>query len=250
MNNVAKQIWGILRKEGMSEVGAAALIGNMQAESALNPINVEDRMHSKLGWTDEQYTKAVDNGTYTKFASDAYGYGLYQLTYGPRKRNYLAFAKARGTSIGDTATQVYFCIKELKEEYSSLWKYLCGTPDLYTATSRICKEFERPAVNNIDGSNGRYAFAQKWYALLKGSAAQVVEEAKNEFWPPRVIALGMSGPDVLVWQALMNARGYECPKTGVFDVATKEVTIDFQKTNSLDTDGIPGPKTWAFGLRI
>ena len=249
MNNVAKNIWNILRKEGMSEVGAAALIGNMQAESALNPINVEDRMHSKLGWTDEQYTKAVDNNTYTKFATDAYGYGLYQLTYGPRKRNFLAFAKSRGTSIGDTATQIYFCLKELKEEYSGLWSYLRGTPDLYTATSRICKEFERPAVNNIDGPNGRYEFAQKWYAELKGVSV-VVEEPQNEYWPPRIIDVGMSGPDVLVWQAIMKARGYACPTTGSFDLATRNIAVEFQKDQGLSPDGVPGPKSWAKALKV
>lgn len=248
MNNVAKQIWGILRKEGMSEVGAAALIGNMQAESALNPINVEDRMHSRLGWTDEQYTKAVDNGSYTKFATDAYGYGLYQLTYGPRKRNYLAFAKARGASIGDTATQVYFCIKELKEEYAGLWNYLCGAPDLYIATQRICEEFERPAVNNIDT---RHAMAQIWYNKFNNLSVNTpISQPKNEYWPPRIIDIGMSGPDVLVWQALMNALGFKCSTTGQFDKTTQVASKAFQKANQLTEDGIPGPKSWAAALKI
>ena len=248
MNNVAKQIWDILRREGMTEIGAAALIGNMQAESALNPVNVEDRMHSILKWTDEQYTKAVDNGSYTKFATDAYGYGLYQLTYGPRKRNYLAFAKARGTSIGDTATQVYFCIKEFKEEYSGLWRYLCGTPDLYTATKRICEEFERPLVNNTDI---RYAMAQNWYNKFNNSFIDTpISQPKNEYWPPRTIDVGMGGPDVIVWQALMNARGYKCDITGEFTEDTRRAVKAYQKDVGLIVDGIPGPKSWAAALKI
>ena len=44
-------------------------------------------------------------------------------------------------------------------EYAALWKFLCETDELYTATERICKEYERPAVNNVQA---RFDVAQKY----------------------------------------------------------------------------------------
>ena len=46
--------------------------------------------------TDEQYTAAVDNGTYTNFVNDKYGYGIFQWTYWSRKQNLLNYAKSKG----------------------------------------------------------------------------------------------------------------------------------------------------------
>ena len=46
--------------------------------------------------------------------------------------------------------QVEFCIAELKRDYPALWAYLMVTQNLPEATDRICREYECPAVNNID----------------------------------------------------------------------------------------------------
>jgi hypothetical protein len=50
-------------------------------ESGLKPNNVQNSYESSLGMTDEEYTIAVDNGTYTNFVNDAVGYGLAQWTF-------------------------------------------------------------------------------------------------------------------------------------------------------------------------
>ena len=41
--------------------------------------------------TDEEYTTAVDTGSYANFAKDAAGYGLAQWTYSARKLNLLTY---------------------------------------------------------------------------------------------------------------------------------------------------------------
>ena len=240
----AKTIWLILRAAGMSEVGAAAMLGNMQAEGALRSDNAQDGM---TDLSDAEYTRSVDKGL-LNFVNDAVGYGLCQWTYSTRKRALLTFARAEGASIGSITMQTDFCIKEMKEGYAGLWAYLCGTPELFTAVSRICREYERPAVNNIAV---RLKHAEAWYTALKGvgSAAAEVKPA-DTFWPPRTIAKGMSGADVTVWQALMVARGYECPVNGTFEDKTHESTVEFQRSAGLASDGIPGPLTWAVGLSI
>ena len=65
------------------------------------------------------------------------------------------------------------------------------------------------------------------------------------YWPPRVLALGMYGPDVVALQGLLIAHGYPAGISGTFDGATRLMTIAFQTEQGLVGDGIAGPLTWA-----
>lgn len=242
----AKRIWRALCAAGMTEAGAAAMLGNMQAESALRADNAQDGM-TKL--SDADYTAQVDNGIYTNFTRDAVGYGLCQWTFSSRKAGLLAFARSRGASIGDIDMQVDFCIKELKEDFPALWKFLASTADLGKATERICKEYERPAYNNVAE---RLGYAEKWLFTLRGEEIATAPEGPrndSEYWPPRTIDAGMEGPDVAVWQAVMIARGHKCEITGEFDYNTLLATLEFQRGAGLKDDGIPGPLSWGEALR-
>lgn len=61
--NVEEKIWNFLIGKGLSKAGAAGLMGNLFAESGLNPKNLQNSFEKKLGHTDDSYTAAVDNGT-------------------------------------------------------------------------------------------------------------------------------------------------------------------------------------------
>ena len=154
----AKEIYLHLLKSGLTSEGACALMGNLNAESGLRANNAEN---GRTILSDDDYTAAVDNGTYTAFVTDAIGYGLAQWTYWSRKQSLLAFSKSRGCSIGDCEMQLDFCLKEIKERYSGLFNELCSTKDLKQATADVFTIYEKPAVNNIDT---RYKYAQKFYA--------------------------------------------------------------------------------------
>ena len=158
---------------GLSHMGACAMLGNFEAESALRPNNLQNSFEQS-GISDEVYTLAVDNGLYKNFANDQAGYGYAQWTHPDRKKQLLAFVQQRGVSIGDGDAQIDFAIEELKSGYTELYSYLCSTGDLAEATARVCKEYERPAVNNI---SVRLAYAEKWekYFTLNGMAAQQAE---------------------------------------------------------------------------
>lgn len=56
-----------LQKKGLSEYGIAGLMGNLFAESGLNPRNLQNSYENVLGMNDNVYVAAVDNGTYTNF---------------------------------------------------------------------------------------------------------------------------------------------------------------------------------------
>ena len=142
-----KEIYDILRSGGLSHAGALGMIGNMMAEAGSSlPSNIAQRGMTKL--SDAQYTAAADNGL-IDFVHDAVGYGLCQWTYKTRKQALLDYAKSCGVSVGNGVMQCEFVLRELLEYYPELWKFLKETDDIDEASDRICKEFERPAVNNL-----------------------------------------------------------------------------------------------------
>ena len=92
-----EKIWNFLKSKGLSDYGAAGLMGNLFAESGLNPQNLQNSYEKKLGHTDASYTAAVDNGSYKNFARDAAGYGLAQWTYHTRKAALLDMQRQPGS---------------------------------------------------------------------------------------------------------------------------------------------------------
>ena len=111
-----KTIWNTLQAAIGNAYGTAGLMGNLYAESALKPGNLQNTGNKALGMTDEQFVVAVDSGEYSaeKFSHDGYGMGLAQWTYYTRKQALLNFVKAAGKSIGDLETQLAFLLQEIK----------------------------------------------------------------------------------------------------------------------------------------
>lgn len=139
-------IWNFLKKEGFNDYGAAGLMGNLQAESGLLSNNLQNTFNSKLGLSDEQYTKKVDDGTYTNFVHDSAGYGLAQWTYWSRKQNLLNFAKSKKKSIGDLEIQLQFLITELRNSYrNSVYNVLKTATSIQQASDAVLLNFECPA---------------------------------------------------------------------------------------------------------
>ena len=159
-----KRIWNFLKAEGFNDFGAAGLMGNLFAESGLQPNNMEDQYQSKLGYNDETYTCAVDNGTYTNFVKDAVGYGLAQWTYWTRKQNLLNFARQNNKSIGDLDMQLNFLIKELKESYTnSVYNVLKKATSVLEASNAVLLNFERPANMGVSIQATRARYGQTYY---------------------------------------------------------------------------------------
>lgn len=59
-SSTERTIWNYFRCKGFSPAGVAGLMGNLYAESGLNPINLQNTYEKRLGLTDAEYTAAVD----------------------------------------------------------------------------------------------------------------------------------------------------------------------------------------------
>ena len=168
----AKAIWDRLYTEIQNPYGVAGVMGNFMAESGLRANNLQNSFEKSLGMTDEQYTAAVDNGTYTNFIQDRAGYGLYQATFWSIKESLLNFAKASGKSIGDRDMQVNHFLKMMREEYTAIWKVLTTAKSVREASDAVLLKFERPADQSEAVQVKRAGYGEEFLAKY-GKAAPV-----------------------------------------------------------------------------
>lgn len=173
-------IWNFLLDNGLSAAGAAGLMGNLEAESALKPTNLQNTYEAKLGYTDESYTKAVDDGVYTNFAKDCAGYGLAQWTYHTRKAALLAYCSESGKSVGSLEAQLEFLYKELSENYKSLLEVLITTKSVKEASDLVLTQFERPANMSDSVKAKRAAFGQTFFD--KFAYPPTIENNSESWW--------------------------------------------------------------------
>lgn len=197
--NVEEKIWNFLIGKGFSKAGAAGLMGNLFAESGLNPKNLQNSFEKKLGHTDDSYTAAVDNGTYSNFVKDSAGYGLAQWTYWSRKQNMLEFARAAGKSIGDLEMQLDFLFKELSEGYKTVLAALKTATSVKAASDNVLLRFEKPADQSDAVKAKRAGYGQTYYdkyagdstaAAGNGGTTMTEKEARQKFVNYAVSYLG------------------------------------------------------------
>ncbi len=161
MNEV--EIHDYLRQKGLNEYGTAGLMGNLFAESGLNPRNLQNSYKNSLNMNDNAYVAAVDNGTYTNFVRDSAGFGLAQWTYWSRKQALLNFAKSSGKSIGDLYMQLDFLWKELSESYPGVLAVLQSATSVLEASNAVLLDFERPANQSVSAQHKRASYGQRYF---------------------------------------------------------------------------------------
>ena len=188
-----QKIWNYLKAKGLNHYGIAGLMGNLYAESALNPQNLQNTYEKKLGYTDAAYTQAVDNGTYTNFVRDSAGYGLAQWTYWSRKQNLLNFAKSVGKSIGDLEMQLDFMWKELSEGYAnSVLAVLRTATSVLQASNAVLLKYERPADQSTTVQNKRASYGQKYFNKYAGTTSSDDTTVNNDGKYTKGIAVKLS----------------------------------------------------------
>ena len=232
-----QRIWNYLKSKGLNDFGVAGLMGNLYAESALNPKNLQQTFEKKLGYTDATYTDSVDNGTYTNFVKDSAGYGLAQWTYWSRKENLLNFAQAAGKSIGDLDMQLDFLWKELNDGYRGVLEVLRNATSVLEASNEILFKFERPANQGISVQEKRAGYGQVYYDKYANTEDDDMDAAKfKEMWLEMRKELqdndaGQWSEAARAWaisNGLINGNGTEIdgePNYMYADVVTREQLI-------------------------
>ena len=156
------ELYNIFRANGMTRAGALGTMANIRAEDLMRGNNAQD----SYSCDDVQYTAAVDTGNpefLERFCTDDVGYGYAQWTDSKRKRKLLAFALNKGTSIGDECMQAHFIIKEMKEDFPSVWQTVSTSDDLEECVRVVLYVYENPEVKN---TAARYQYALEFEAQI------------------------------------------------------------------------------------
>lgn len=263
-------IYNLLRGYGLSEAGALGMLGNWECESGCEPYRVQGDYQASRAIS-KAYVNAIQNGTQDRerFAMDQKGFGLAQWTYPQRKRNLWDRWKNSPYQIDSVNLQVSFAMGELGSEYPGLLSYLKTAEAIWDCTDRICREYERPAVNNVQARyeaalrireeldlSGTAVVSDNATTVTVGSVenyATVIVEKENdspakpnvETWPPRTIDEHCSGwAEVWLLQALLKCRGYNVLVDGIWGSLLTDKVKQFQRENNLDADGVVGKNTW------
>ena len=148
-----------LKNAGLTQAGATGVIGNMLAESGVDPTRLE-RVRKDAG-----YSASSDIG-------GKGGFGLVQWTgQGKRRRAKLEEAAGKDkTKRNDINFQLEYLEKELKEEYSTLLSFLQSTTSVRDATEQFLTKFEKPA--SYGERNDSTAAMAKYTSKLEGRIDQ------------------------------------------------------------------------------
>lgn len=170
----AEKIWNYLKGKGLSDVAIAGMMGNIKQESGCNPKNLQSNGNTKLRMTDDEYTKAVDNGTYKNFVRDSFGYGLVQHTYYTRKQKLIDYAKQVKKSIGDLEMQLDFIYnKELCTNYKkSTLDKLKTAKTVREASDIFLLNYEKPADQSTKAQEKRASYGMEYYNLYSEEAKE------------------------------------------------------------------------------
>ena len=167
----SEKAWTGLKSFGLPDYAIAGIMGNLQAESGIQPNNLQNSWNTKLGMTDDEYTKAVDDGSRTRdqfitTKSDG-GYGLAQWTSSGRKAGLYDLAKSRNTSIADMGTQLDYLYSELEGSYKkNVLDPMRNAKSVAEASKIFLQKFEAPATKDEQSTiDLRASYAQNWYDM-------------------------------------------------------------------------------------
>lgn len=176
-------IWNYFLEKFGNKYGVAGLMGNLYAESALKPNNLQNSYEESLGHSDESYTKAIDEGSYSeyRFVNDDAGYGLAQWTYFSRKQAlYTMYKSGDYTSIGSIELACDYLWKELQEDFPQVLEVLKTANNVRTASDIVLHEFENPLEQGASVERTREEYGIYYYNKFANSSDGGSGEEKPE----------------------------------------------------------------------
>ena len=174
---MTKYVWRYLKNNGMTDAGAAGMMGNIYAESGMNPICLENlcikryRERRGVNYTSESYMELVDSGSisrgeFLRPMGLQYAWGFCQWSSPDRKAGLYDLCRKKKVSIGDSDTQLEYLITELKNSFPNVWTALSDPTkksNVRAASDIVLKQFEQPADTGAAIQAQRYQYSMKYY---------------------------------------------------------------------------------------
>lgn len=156
-----KVIWDYLYKVTGNAYGTAAIMGNLMAESSLNPANATGKNKTP------NYVQDADNGT-IDFVHDGVAFGIVQWCYYSRKQVLYDMAKSRGTSVGDLNLQLEYLVSEMSKSYKTAWTAVTQATNIREASDVVMLRYEKPATTTEAAKQKRADYGKKFYDMFVG----------------------------------------------------------------------------------
>lgn len=156
-----------------NEIGVFGIIGNLFAISNLDPRKLNDAFVTSLGMAGNEYTSAVDNGTYDEFSDDKALYGIFQWSNNIKKEELLKLKESTGLSIGDINLQLDYLVYDLKTNYASSLAKLESASNLIEASNVFLTEIENPTDQSDDVKKQRSNYCLDLYHKYSTTATSL-----------------------------------------------------------------------------
>jgi cell wall-associated NlpC family hydrolase len=121
-----KYIFDYFVGQELTPAGAAAIMGNINAESGFDPTAQED-------------------GSHDAYPKDGVGFGLVQWTFSDRQDPLVALAKQAGVKPTDLDIQLQYVMQELKSGYKSVYDAVKNSNDIVNAELTVETDYEAHA---------------------------------------------------------------------------------------------------------
>lgn len=151
-----KIIWDFLLQKTGNAYGTAAIMGNLMAESSLNPLCATGKNKTA------NYAKDADNGV-VDFAHDVVAFGLVQWCFHTRKEGLLKYAKSTGRSVGHLQMQLEYLVKEMSQDYKSVWNAVCTAKNIRSASDVVMLKYEKPSGTSEAAKKKRAYYGKMFY---------------------------------------------------------------------------------------
>lgn len=180
-----KKYWSALNGFINNDIGTAALMGNLEAESSCIPYRLQGDPLTSNGYIGSiNYTNQVDDGSYTEqqFINDSKGYGVAQWTFASRKQKLYSLYKNGYDSIGNFNLSVDMLKEELINGYPDVLNILKTSTDLRAASDYVLHNYEQPEDQSEEVEMTRYQYALQFYQEYGGDSPIIVTYRKMPLW--------------------------------------------------------------------
>jgi hypothetical protein len=167
-----EKIWKYLYSVFQNAYGTAALMGNLMAESSLNPSCVTGAIK------DPDYVKKADAGT-IDYVHDGCAFGLVQWCFRTRKEGLLKYAKSKNMSVGSIDLQLEYMCKELKESYKTVYNAIINAKNIKDPSDIIMLKYEKPANTSEKMRQKRADYGKKFYDMFVSGESSEKKEPET-----------------------------------------------------------------------
>lgn len=221
-----KYIWDYLIKRVNNPYGVAAIMGNLMAESSLNP--------AKANTKNKNYVKDAKNGV-IDFVHDRVAFGLVQWCYWSRKEKFYNYVKDHYgiANLDDLYTQLEYMLYEMQNHYKTAYNAVINATDIRTASDVVMLKYEKPANTDEKYKKRRADYGQQYYDMF---ADKPTPEPSPEPTPEPTQKMVVATDDV-------NIRSGNSKSTAKVGKLLKDNKLEYLET----VDGWHAVKVWISG---